>query len=139
MRKGEEDAQELTRLLKLRDLQTTYLNYVRTRLHDKAPDLQGMVTFDEMLPQFYVGNDKSSRSTLQVCGDDDDARPVSRTQGDGQNIAPPPGTSSSGHMENMAWHPEELVAAVEELQRRVDESEQQINALVNTEGNHVNR
>lgn len=110
MRTGEEGVHELTQLLRRKDLQAAYLNYLRTRLHDTSASLEGMPDFDTMLEHFHSGADPESFAA-QIA-----------TASTAQSVPR-----------------ERVVAAVEELQHSVEESERQISALVHTEGSHVNR
>ena len=112
MERGEADAQKLTTLLKRKDLQAAYVNYLRTRLHDASPLLTGMPPLDKVL--------KSVRSPP---GDPSTAAEDTRD------------ASAAAH----EWNREEVLAALDELEGALEDSEREIAALVYTEGNHVNR
>ena len=126
MQQGESLSHELTRLLKRKDLQAAYLNHARTRLYEEEPQLAKAAPLVD-------SNPPSSAAMVREARDAAEAR---------ANAAAAAGASARAvHVSpvNRVHDRQRVEAAIESLERQVEESDRLIAELLHTEGNHVNQ
>lgn len=122
---GQPDAQKLTRLLRKKDLQASYVNHMRTRLHQ----LQGADTVNAASAQAAEVSPEAA------------AAAAATWEGPSRAVSPATAGVAAGSLSSVSCAEERwrLREAIDALEAEVGESEAAIEQMVAAEGNHVNQ